>query len=136
MINPIILEDCISSKVMRLSRFTANVFRKHIKPFGITESQLALLFILYTNRNLNQKRLSEVSLLEKSSLNRNLNRLFTAELITKDDFPIITITKKGEELLETIIPEWQKAMNRMEQLLDKDGLHALNLVLEKVAITQ
>ncbi len=121
---------------MRLSRFTANVFRKHIKPFGITESQLALLFILYTNRNLNQKRLSEVSLLEKSSLNRNLNRLFTAELITKDDFPIITITKKGEELLETIIPEWQKAMNRMEQLLDKDGLHALNLVLEKVAITQ
>lgn len=134
MIHAVDIEDCISSRVMRLNRFTANLFRKRLKPFGITESQLALLFILSKNEDLNQKKLSEISLLEKSSLNRNLNRLFEAGLITKDDFPIISITAKGQKMVNAVIPEWKKAMCEMEQYLNKDGLEALNLIMEKVNI--
>lgn len=38
--------ECISGKVMRLNRITANVFRKYLMPFNITDSQLSILFVL------------------------------------------------------------------------------------------
>jgi DNA-binding MarR family transcriptional regulator len=123
---------CISGKMRRLNRITANIFRKHISPFGVTNSQLTLLFILTKRSDLNQKQLSDMTILEKSSLNRNLKRLIASELVTKEDFPVIKITIKGKILVNEIIPEWEKAMNEIEALLKNDGMAALNVLTTKL----
>lgn len=125
-------KECISGKMMRLNRVTANIFRKYLKPFGITDSQLTILFILSKKSDLNQKQLADIIKLEKSSLNRNLNRLYTSKLISKDKFPIITITSEGKMLVNDIIPEWNKAMTEIKELLESDGLQALNTLTEKL----
>lgn len=125
-------KECISGKMMRLNRITANIFRKHLKPFGITDSQLTLLFVLTKRNNLNQKELSDITILEKSSLNRNLKRLIDSELVSKSSFPIIRITKKGKVLVNTIIPEWEKAMTEIQELLESDGISALNTLTNKL----
>ncbi len=117
---------------MRLNRVTANIFRKYLNPFGVTDSQLTILFILSKMDNLNQKQLSDIAILEKSTLNRNLKRLIESELITKKDFPIIKITSKGKNLVKKIIPEWQKAMNEIEDLLETDGKKALEILTQKL----
>lgn len=124
--------ECISGKMMRLNRVIANVFRKHLKSFNITNSQVSLLFILIKAGGLTQKQLSGFAQLEKSSLNRNLKRLFDKNYITKTNFPIIEITSKGKSFVNKIIPEWQKAMDEISELLEEDGKTALGLVYTKL----
>ncbi|MBL4624552.1 MAG: winged helix-turn-helix transcriptional regulator, partial [Flavobacteriales bacterium] len=124
--------ECISGKVMRLNRVTANVFRKFLNPFDITDSQLSVLFVLTKTGGLIQKQLSDITQLEKSSLNRNLNRLFHKNYISKTNFPLIEITSKGKSFVNNIIPEWKKAMDEISELLGEDGKIALDLVHTKL----
>jgi len=125
-------QDCISSKIMQLNRIIANIFRKYLKPFGITDSQLSILFVLAKKSDLNQKKLSELVVLEKSSLNRNLSRLENADLISKKDFPYINITDNGRDLVSRITPEWKKAMIESEKLLQNDGKIALEIIMNNI----
>ncbi len=118
---------------MRLNRLTANIFRRHLSPFNITDSQLTLLFILSKKERCNQKEISEIAKLEKSSLNRNLTRLIEKGFITKKDFPLLQLTHSGKVLVEKIIPEWQKAMTEIKELISEEGLNGINIALEKIS---
>ncbi len=124
--------ECISGKVMRLNRITANVFRKYLIPFNITDSQLSILFVLAKKGGLTQKQLSNIVQLEKSSLNRNLKRLFDKNYLSRTDFPTIQITHVGKSFVNDIIPEWKKAMDEIGELLGEDGKTALNLVHKRL----
>lgn len=123
---------CISGKVMRISRTTANIFRKHLHPFDITDSQLSILFILSKAGGLTQKQLSDISVLEKSTLNRNLKRLHDKHYLSRTGFPIIKITEKGKQFVNDIIPEWQKAMDKIKEILGENGEDALDLIHSKL----
>ena len=127
--NPI---ACISGKVMKIGRVTSAIFRKHLNPFQVTNSQLSLLFILTKRGGVTQKQLAEITQLEKSSLNRNLTRLFEKGFLTKDSFPIIEITDEGKTFVNAVIPVWEKAMAEIRQILGDDGEEALSLVLNKL----
>ena len=123
---------CISGKMMRLQRATANIFRKHLQPFQVTDSQLSLLFILTKMDGTTQKQLAQFAVLEKSSLNRNLRRLFEFEYATREDFPIIQITPKGKEFVNQVIPVWEGAMKEIKELLGAEGEEALHLLHSKL----
>jgi len=128
--------ECISGKVKRLNRLTANIFRKYLSPFGITDSQLTLLFILSKKGKCNQKEMTEITCLEKSSLNRNLNRLVDKNYISKQDFPLLQLTQEGKVFVENIIPEWEKAMTEIKQLITEDGVNGINTALENISKTK
>jgi len=124
--NPI---ECISGKIMRISRITASIFRKHLSPFDVTNSQLSLLFVLTKAGGLTQKQLSDFVFLEKSSLNRNLKRLIDKELLTRKKFPVIEITHQGKIFVDGIIPEWEKAMSEIRGILGEDGEKSISKIL-------
>lgn len=126
---------CLSGKMSRISRITANIFRKHIKPFGLSTSQMSLLFLLSKRQGLTQKEICNIQYMEKSTLNRNLKRLFENEYVSKDQFPEINITENGKALLEKAIPAWKKAMEEIRDLLHEDGEEAVNTVLNKLKNT-
>jgi len=130
--NPI---ECISSKVQRIHRVTATIFRKHLKPFGVSNSQLSVLFVLSKRKKMTQQQFSDFTFSEKSTVSRNLQRLFDKELIMLEEAQFIQLTKKGLTLLEEIIPAWDRAMEEVGALLDHDGVNALNLVLNKITKT-
>jgi len=123
---------CISGKMNRLNRITAKIFRKYLSPFNITDSQLTLLFVLTKKEAITQKQLSDFIMIEKSTVHRNLIRLFDKGFLTKEEFPIISITNKGKEFVNSIIPEWEKAMFEIRNILGPDGEEALNIVSSKL----
>ncbi len=123
---------CISGKVTRINRLTANIFRKYLHPFDITNSQTTILFILSKREALTQKELSEIAVLEKSTLNRNLKRLIDKQYLTRNAFPLIQITETGKQFVNDIIPEWEKAMTEIKALLTPEGENALDLVHHKL----
>lgn len=126
---------CISGQMNRMNRQIANIFRTYLKPFDITDSQLTILFVLSKRQDLNQKKLSDITILEKSTLNRNLKRLFDKNYISKANLPILTLTLEGKQFVNRVIPEWEKAMKDVRALIHQDGEEALHLLYSKL-ITQ
>lgn len=123
---------CISGKMTRIHRLTANIFRKHLQAFDITNSQTTILFILSKNDGLTQKQLSEIAVLEKSTLHRNLKRLFDKQYASRNEFPIIKITDKGKQFVNDIIPAWQQAMDEIKAAIGTEGEQALELLHNKL----
>ncbi|PCJ97182.1 MAG: hypothetical protein COA50_05965 [Flavobacteriaceae bacterium] len=118
--------DCISGKIMRCNRIVANVFRKHLMQFNITNSQLSIVFVIAKVENCNQKKISEVLYLEKSTVNRNITRLLAHKIITYTDRKNLMLTTEGKQLLNTVIPFWEKAMTEIRAILEDEGANALN----------
>jgi len=121
--------QCIALKIMKSHRIINSIFRKHFKPFGLTNSQMSMLFILSKRGKTTQTVLSNDLCLEKSTISRNLQRLFKDGAVSRAAFPTIEITDKGLALLESIIPHWEKAMEESKMKLGEEGLDALNIVL-------
>jgi len=124
--------ECISGKIMRINRITANIFRKYLAPFKITDSQLTLLFVLTKAGGLTQKQLSDFVFLEKSSLNRNLKRLIDKKFLTRKNFPVIEITHQGKIFVEEIIPHWEKAMTEIRNIIGDDGEQSVSVLIDKL----
>jgi len=118
--------------MMKSNRIIANVFRKHLKPFGITDSQLSMLFFITKAKNVSQKQIAERLFLEKSTVNRNITRLMDQQYLSTDSNKIINTTEKGKQLLEKVIPRWNIAMKEIQSILGKEGVQAVNLILGKL----
>jgi len=123
---------CISNKVQQINRVVANIYRKYLQPFNITDSQLTLLFVLTKKGQLTQTELCHMLHLEKSSLHRNLKRLLERQFINKEEDKWIGLTSKGLQLVKEIIPEWEKALQETEALLNEDGMQAVNTIIQKI----
>jgi DNA-binding MarR family transcriptional regulator len=109
---------CINGKISRAKRIVNGVFRKRLKPFGITSSQLSMLFILSKKGKTSQRELADMLYLEKSSVSRNKRRLVTQGWVENEGLNLI-IAKKGLSLLDQIIPAWDEAMDEIKLKLGK-----------------
>lgn len=122
---------CIGGQIGRIERLISGIFRKHLKEHDITNSQLSLLFVLTRAKDCNQKQLAQIAVLEKSSLNRNLKRLFEKEYILKEEKWIINITEEGLIFVDKVIPDWKKAMDEIRAILNEDGEEAMKLISKR-----
>ncbi len=123
---------CVSGNMMKVNRIVANVFRKHLRPFGITDSQLSTMFIITKAEEVNQHKLSQFLFMEKSTVNRNISRLIANGYIKKDARMFLHTTRKGKDFLERIIPSWNKAMMEINSILGEDGTQAVDLLTKKL----
>ena len=119
---------CVSGQILKCQRVISGIYRKYLAPFEITGSQLSILFISAKLEDANQAKISKILKLEKSTVSKNLKRLFDRKLIKKETGQIIRITYVGKLLLEQIIPEWEKAKIEVKQTLKKEGETALNVL--------
>ena len=124
--------DCISAKMMKCNRIVANVFRKHIMQFNITDSQMSIIFVISKAKNTNQKRISELLYLEKSTVNRNLDRLLQKKIIFYTENKELVLTESGKDLVNKIIPHWENAMAEIRDILRSEGESALKFITTQI----
>jgi len=124
---------CISGKMMKCNRIIANVFRKHLAPFHITDSQLSILFIITKANDTNQKKISDILYLEKSTVNRNLKRLLDNNYIMYTEGSYLSITDPGKVFLEELIPHWNTAMKELKLLLSNEGVNSLDFLSKQLS---
>lgn len=124
--------QCFASKFRKLDKVIQSIYREHISQFNLTTSQLSVLFVLSKKPKATQTELCKILILDKSSLNRNLSRLFEKELISKQNKFEIVITNNGLNILEKVIPHWDLAQKKISALLKEEGTTALNLITNKL----
>jgi len=82
--------------------------------------------------SVNQKKISEILFLEKSTVNRNIARLIEREYISFHNNLFLHTTEKGKQFLEEIIPHWDLAMQEISSILGEDGTKAVSLISNKL----
>jgi DNA-binding MarR family transcriptional regulator len=120
--------SCINGRIAKSQRIISGVFRQHIKPFGITSSQLSMLFVLSKRGASTQNEISNILYLEKSTVSRNKRRMVSQGWVENQGLNL-TITKTGLSLVNDIIPEWKKAMTEIKEKLGKAGEIGLETVI-------
>ncbi len=123
---------CISGRISRIQRIVSEIFRKELKPYDLSNSQLSILFVLSKRPQAMQKEICDILYLEKSSLSRNLTRLFSKNYVTKLDNGMVQISHEGKVHLEKVIPAWENAMKTARKKLREEGEDALQLVLNNL----
>jgi len=117
---------------MRSNRIVSQIFRKHLLPFELTNSQMTILFLITKKKGMTQAAVSKALYLEKSTVSRNMRRLFEKNFIEKDKEQVLNTTEAGKAFLNKIIPHWDEAMAEIRSVLKEDGEEAIKLVLSKL----
>jgi len=123
------LQHCIGSRLRKLSRIANGYYRKQFLDFDITENQLTILFALKKMGKIEQGKIGQALVLERSTVSRNIKLLEKKDFIIKTtgNRPEIELSKKGTELVETLIPLWE---NAMDELIDKIGDEGMQHIKE------
>ena len=123
------VSKCIGSRLRGLSRVVDNIYRKHLEGSNITEHQLSIMLALSEVGRAEQIEIGRVLHLERSSLSRNLNRLVDKKYIKKEgavNRPIISLTKKGINKVEDLLPAWESAMDEIYRLLGAKAISSFD----------
>lgn len=128
------LEHCIGNRLRSLSRIVDKQYRSKLKSSDITESQLSILFALKKLGKIEQGKIGEALILERSTVSRNVKLLEKREIIsrTSDYRPEIELTAKGDALVNTLIPIWEELMDDLMNKLGIEGLSPLETLENKL----
>lgn len=118
------LGHCIGLRLRRLSRVVDGYMRNCIAEFGITENQMTILFLLTELGKVEQGKIGEILVLQRSTVSRNINLLEKQNLVLKttDYRPEVALSRKGKQLVNTLIPLWENAMDALIQIIKTDGM--------------
>jgi DNA-binding MarR family transcriptional regulator len=113
------LQHCISSRLRKLSRIADAHMRSCLKEFGITENQMTILFTLSKLGKVEQGKIGEALVLERSTVSRNMKLLEKQKLVRRTSAyrPEIELTNKGISLVTKLIPHWEKVMDSFIDML-------------------
>jgi DNA-binding MarR family transcriptional regulator len=123
------IQECIGSRLRGLSRKVDSIYRKHLEGKNITENQLSVMMALYKTGKIEQIEIGRMLNLERSSLSRNLTRLINQDFIIKEgavNKPMISLSEKGIQKVESILPFWEQTMDEVIGLLDEKALTGFN----------
>ncbi len=128
------LEQCIGSRLRRLSRIADAEIRKVLGGYNITENQMTILFTLHELGRVEQGKIGEVQCLERSTVSRNIKLLEKQHLISRSASyrPEVELTAEGMHLVKVLIPKWEEAMDVLVDKLEKEGLDDLQNLERKL----
>ena len=120
-----------------MRRSAENVVRfydKTLSPSGITARQYSLLNAIAEHSGCSIKKLSDVTLLDRSTLARSLKPLFNSGYIrdAKEEGKrdsILELTKKGNNVRKEASQLWQVAQDTFEKELSPEKVATLESIL-------
>lgn len=121
------LQLCIGSRLRRLSRIADAHFRSRLSDFNITENQMTILFVMSKMGKVEQGKIGQALVLERSTVSRNIKLLEKQNYIKKTSTyrPEIELSRAGNKLVHTLIPLWEETMDELIDKLGENGLEHL-----------
>ena len=125
-----ITRDCLAARIRLLNRQVLRLYDEALRPLGITVTQLNVLVALARLEPCSPTEMTQVLDMEKSTLSRNVERLRLRGWVEVAPGPsgrtqLVSVTPKGQELLDDALPRWEAAQRQTEQLLGDSTTEAL-----------
>jgi DNA-binding MarR family transcriptional regulator len=111
---------CIGMHVRRASRIITQIYDEALRPLGLQLNQFTLLASIKLLGSTAITRLAEVLFMDQTTLTRNLKPLEKRGLIVitpGEDrrVRVVCLTHEGHMLLDSALPLWEKAQNRITE---------------------
>lgn len=125
--------------IVRTAILISNVGAQLFRKFGLTEAQFNVLIALrYRDRELTQSDLGKRLVVTRASITSVLDKLEAKQLVTRSNVTgnrrihIVTLTSKGEELLDGLEPLYIEAIHNVLGGLTAEQCHTMISMLESV----
>ena len=104
---------CINARIRRLHRIINSAYQKMMAPYKLRGSMLSILFIIGKQKKSNQKKLSNMLVLDESTISRDLKKMIERNLVmyskgNDNRNKELELTDKGYLLVNEIAPKWDK----------------------------
>jgi DNA-binding MarR family transcriptional regulator len=113
-------DPCICTRLRQAARAVSQMYDNALDAAGLTITGYALLARIDKLLSPSMNELADASVMDRSTLSRNLKPLTDAKLIATragEDRrrKVITLTAKGRKTLADAYPRWQDAQERFKQ---------------------
>ncbi len=110
--------DCVCYEIRKTARFVINYYDMALKDVGLKSNQFIVLAAIAYLKSPNLTKLAEFVGIDQSTLARNLVTIGKQKLVsvrrgTNRREKVISLSRKGEQLLEKSFPLWKKAQERL-----------------------
>jgi DNA-binding MarR family transcriptional regulator len=130
-----ILANCLLGRLRMLSRAVTRMFEHAMADCSLKAGQLTLLAMVAHYQPITASQLAQRSVLEKSTLSRDLAVLVKHGLIYQGHGSRqkpLTLSDKGRQLLDRVWPVWQQTHQHLLTLVGSDGEQAIHQLLERI----
>lgn len=115
---------CTCSNIRRASRAVTQAFDAILQPSGLKMTQLAVLIAVARVGQAPLTRLAEGLFMDRTTLTRNVRPLVSRGFVRIEAGEdkrnrMITLTDRGNEVLETALPLWERAQGRVVEGLGR-----------------
>lgn len=132
------LQDLIGYLIHSNDLKMTNYFTKKLKPYNVTPEQWSIISILSKDIPITQKNLAKMLSKNQTTITRLIQLLERKELVEKvynstdKRSQNITLSKKGDELKEILIPIVKEANIHVTSNLNDKEVEYLKLLLQKL----
>ena len=121
------LTDCLCATMRRSARKISQIYNEHLNQSGekINANQVSILVTLSQIEKGTLSELSNQLNMERTTLTRNLSVLDKSGWIkiysgVDGRMKLTKLSSKGNQVLDKILPYWEKAQNQTKKLLGED----------------
>lgn len=130
--------QCMVSNSRMAARAITRRYDRLLRGRGITSTQLSLMASIRQSPDSTVSDLAERRGFERTTLTRNLDRLEQMQLIESRSVPkgngrICTLTRKGRDLMEELVPVWREAQSELRAVLGPGEFEHTLRVLKRLA---
>lgn len=118
---------CLCFNLRKASRLVTQLFDQALKPSGLKVTQFSVLMGVQSQEGARLGRLAKRMGMDRTTLTRNLDLLVARGLVSMEAGQDrreqrATLTSQGRRALESALPHWRQAQERVEQMLGREGL--------------
>ena len=130
--------QCLVTNSRMAARAITRRYDRYLRGFGVTSTQLSLLAAIRDLGGRTVSDLAEFRGFDRTTLTRNLDRLEAMGLIEshaaeRGNGRICTMTAKGQNMMQELLPAWRQAQAEMRTLLGGDDFDETLRVLKQLA---
>ena len=121
------LTNCLCTSVRRSARNISQIYSEHLQQSGekINPNQVSILVVLSQTEKKTISELSNILRMERTTLTRNLKVLDKLGWIktycgTDGRMKFTKLSKRGNQVLNKILPYWKKAQSKTKKILGED----------------
>jgi len=130
------LEEALGFQVNMTANAMKNRFNNFLKPYNLTSEQHVIMKSIEENPNITPTQLADITFKDKTTITRMIDTLVKNEMIVRipkvDDRRAYNIkwSKKGEKVMEEIIPIVEEVIHKQRALFSQEELKNFLKVLE------
>jgi DNA-binding MarR family transcriptional regulator len=130
--------ECVCFNLRKATRVATQIYDNVLRPAGIRGTQFSIMAVLAIVGSETITNLSEILVMDRTTLSRNLKPMEKASLIKisqgKDQrTKSVSLTRKGVKTFEEAYPLWKKAQTRIVEHLGRERFNSFLEDLNKIS---